>query len=168
MADIAPRRNQNRGAMATLSRDPFHRLQDAFDNLFSPLMRHWSGPLLPEFTGMRLWDFDMEANENEVVVRAEMPGFEPDDINVSVEENVLTIEAEKRAEGEQERDYRSFHRTATLPAGIDRDRVAATYRNGILELHIPRKEEAKPKRIHVEGQNGGEAKPIETNKKKEE
>ena len=168
MADIVPRRNQGRGALATLGRDPFHGIQDVFDSFFAPIMRQWSGPGLPELAGMRFWDFDMETNENEVIVRAEMPGFEANDIEVSVEENVLTICAENKKEGEKERDYRSFHRTVTLPAGIDRDRVAATYRNGVLELHIPRKEEAKPKRIRVQAQEGEEAKPVETAKKKGE
>ena len=161
MANLVSRRNQGHGALTTLGRDPFHRLQDVFDSFFAPIMRQWSGPTPREFDGMRLWGFDMETNDNEVLVRAEMPGFEPADIDVSVEENVLTIRAENRAESEQEQDYRSYCRTTALPAGIDADHVTAQYRNGVLDLHIPRKEEAKPRRIRVQGPEAGEAKTDE-------
>lgn len=161
MAGMVPQRRRERGAM-TPSRESLGDVFDNFfDNFFAPISRQWARPWFPEFTNMRFWDFEVQPTENDVVVRAEMPGFEPDEIEVSVEQNVLTISAERRAEGKEEREYRSFYRTATLPSGIDAANVTANYRNGVLELHIPRKEEAKPKRIRVMGRAKDETKPVQ-------
>jgi len=131
--------------------DTYWPFQDVFDSFFDRMMRHWAGPLAPERGGLRFWDFDVSENEKELVVRAELPGFEPDDIDIRANDNSLTIQAEKKSEGEQEEAYRSFYRSVTLPAGIDTEKVQASYRNGVLELHLPRSEEAQPRRIKVQG-----------------
>ncbi len=157
MANIVPHRNQGqRGAMATRRRDPFGQLQDVMDELFDRMTSHWAGPFSPMgWTGgrqsrpMNWWDIDVTEQENELVVRAELPGFEPDEINLQMNGNILTIQAEKRKEGQREEDYRSFYEAVTLPPGIDPNKVNATYRNGLLELHMPRSEESRPRRIPI-------------------
>jgi hypothetical protein len=65
---------------------------------------------------------------------------------------VLTIKAEKEQKGDRQEEYRSFFRAITLPPGLNLERTQATYRNGVLELHIPKAEEAQPKRIKVQPQ----------------
>ena len=82
------------------------------------------------------------------------PGFNKEEFNVEVNDNILTISSEKRVENEtkdgqqfthREFSYQSFKRTFTLPATVESDKIEAKYENGILHLSIPKKEEAKPK-----------------------
>jgi len=160
MANLIPRRGDGqRGNLATGKREPFGQLQEVFDTFFDRIMHQWGGPFTSSFSPMRTWDFDVDQRENEVLVRAEMPGFEPDDIDIQLDQNTLTISAEKRSEGEREQDFRRFYRTITLPAGMDADKVQACYRNGVLELQIPRSEAARPKHIRVQGHQGQEQPP---------
>ena len=99
-------------------------------------------------------DLNVTENEQEIVVRAELPGFEQNEIDVRLSDNMLTIKAEKEKKGDGLEEYRTFYRTITLPSGIDGEKVQATYRNGVLELHIPRAEAARPRRIQIQGQQG--------------
>jgi len=96
----------------------------------------------------------MEENENEVVVRAELPGFEPAEVRVDVLGDRLTVEAEHREptekpEGNAERTYAHVRRVMTLPPGVNVEKIEATYRNGVLEVHVPRMPEAVGRRIEV-------------------
>jgi HSP20 family protein len=112
-----------------------------------------------EFGPQRFWDLDMEEGNNEVIVRAEVPEFEPNDLDIQVNNDVLTIKAEKKQEtkegetagGHRERRYAMYRRSVTLPPGTNPDKAEANYRNGVLELHIPRSGEARAKRIPVQG-----------------
>jgi HSP20 family protein len=136
---------------------PLERMERDFDTL---LRRLWGGLLAPgdqDSGSMRLWDFDVTEKDQEIVVRAEIPGFEDSELDVKLIDNVLTIQAEKEQKGDGQEEYRSFYRAVTLPSGIDPNNVKATYRNGVLEVHIPRAEGAGPKRIEVQGQQGQQA-----------
>ena len=99
------------------------------------------------------WGLEMEEMENEFVVRAEVPGFEASELEVLVTGEMLTIRAEhprNAAEGEAtERPYGRVERTMTMPAGVNREAVEARYHNGILEVHLPKAPEARPRRIEV-------------------
>jgi HSP20 family protein len=98
------------------------------------------------------WGFEMEEGEKEVVVRAETPGFEASELEVPLRDNVLTLRAEHHEPAEKgavERRQARMERTVTLPAGIEPDKVEARYRNGVLEVHVPRTPEAQPRRIEV-------------------
>ena len=93
-------------------------------------------------------------NAGEVVVRADAPGFETEDFDIQVSGNQLTIRAEKKQEDKDETNgfsysERRLHRSVTLPAGADPDKVEARYRNGVLEVHLPKSPEAQGKRITV-------------------
>lgn len=128
--------------------DQFHREMDTlFDRFFGGGLASFG----EDMGQMRVWDFGMTENDNEIVVRAEMPGFDEKELDVRLENDVLTIRAEKEQKGEGREKYRSFFRQVSVPAGIDAEKVKASYRNGVLELHIPRPEESKARRITVQG-----------------
>jgi HSP20 family protein len=133
---------------------PLERLQRDFDALFGNL---WGGHIAPfarNLGSIRVWDFDVTENDREIVVRAELPGFEANELDVQINQDELTIKAEKEQKGDKQEEYRSFQRRITLPAGINVDQVQASYRNGVLELHIPRAEEAQPRRIQIQAEPG--------------
>jgi HSP20 family protein len=127
--------------------DPWNTLWDRFWALDSP----WAHfPLTPWG-----WSLDVDDREDELVVRAEAPGFEPAEFRVEMRGNQLVIEAEHKEEtqAEQASSYRygKFQRSVTLPQGLDVDKIHARYRSGILEVHLPKGDEARPKRIPVNG-----------------
>lgn len=100
---------------------------------------------------------DIHEDGNNIYLKAEIPGVRKDDLNISLDNNILTIKGEKKQESEvneenyhrMERYYGSFSRSFTLPASVDSAKVAAVYKDGILTLTLPKKEEAKPKKIDV-------------------
>ena len=107
----------------------------------------------------RTWSprIDMEETDKEILVRADLPGVDPNAIEISVENGVLTIRGEKKDEMEEkgknfhrlERFTGSFFRAITLPPGTDAEKVSATSANGVVTVTIPKKAEAQPKRITV-------------------
>lgn len=136
--------------------------------MLSPFRRHRRG-LAEPFRGTPLaWGTGMPAvdvidKEKEVEVRAELPGMDEKDIDVRLSDGTLTIRGEKkeeRKEGEEggsyyvsERRYGSFQRSFQIPEGIDRDRVEASFRNGVLTITLPKTPETqqKAKKIEVKG-----------------
>jgi HSP20 family protein len=131
---------------------PLERFRREFDTLFDRFFGGFPVPLDPELNQMQRWDFNVDDQDKEVVVRAELPGFGEKDLDVQLHDNMLTIRAEKQQENGEDRRSLSFHRTVTLPSGIDADKVTATYRNGVLEMHIPKTEQAKGRRIPIQGE----------------
>jgi HSP20 family protein len=109
---------------------------------------------------------DVYEDEHNVVLKVEVPGIDEKDIDVRVENNVLTVHGERKVEKEEkeenfrrvERQYGSFTRTFTLPSTVDADRIQADYDKGILKIVLPKKAEAKPKQIKV---NVGSQKTLE-------
>ena len=124
----------------------------------------------------RRWEFgpialgmsvDIIQKGEDVVIRAEMPGVKPEDIDISVAEGMLTLKGERREEGEvKEEDYLiretsfgSFERTMRLPEGVKPDSIHAEYRDGILEVTLPHARElAEPTAVHI---------PVETQEAKQ-
>ena len=109
----------------------------------------------------------VEAGEH-FVLKADLPGLSEGDVNIEVENNVLTVSGERRTELEDkhegyyrlERAFGSFSRSLTLPEGIDPDAVTAAFDNGVLEVRIPKPAQAKPRRVQIAV--GGEPKTIES------
>jgi HSP20 family protein len=142
---------------STHEEQPLARLRDEMDTLFDRLLSPWSAGREMESDLASLLDVDVDERDDEFVIRAETPGFEPDEINVETSGRLLTIKAEKeekkkdkKGNGEVEQEmYRSFFRSITLPEGVKREKIEAKYQNGLLEVHIPKSDEAKPKRIAV-------------------
>jgi HSP20 family protein len=101
---------------------------------------------------------DVEETDNSVVVRAELPGMKKEDIKVTVSEDTVTITGERRHEAEEkgktfhrlERAYGSFLRTVALPAPVESGKAAASYKNGVLELTLPKSEKVKAREIAIE------------------
>jgi HSP20 family protein len=110
---------------------------------------------------VRVPRLDVIDRENEVVLRAEVPGVKKEDLEVTIHGDLLTIRGEvKREAGEEEGEYRwrersygSFSRSVPLPAGVDADKIKVTFKNGILEILLPRTEQAKGRKIPVEGES---------------
>jgi HSP20 family protein len=98
-----------------------------------------------------------EGQDHEVVIKAELPDMKRDDISVTFENNVLTLKGERTFDKEitrekyqrLERSYGSFSRSFTLPASVDASRISAAYKDGVLTIRLPQREEAKPKQIEV-------------------
>jgi HSP20 family protein len=118
---------------------------------------------------------DVYEDEHNVFIRAEVPGIDPNDLDIKVENNVLTIRGERKWNKEEkeenfhrvERRYGSFARSFTLPNTVNTDDVNAGYNNGILELKLGKRAEAKPKQIKVGvGTHAQGAKTIEAGQKK--
>jgi len=100
---------------------------------------------------------DIFEHEGNLVLRAELPGIEPKDVDVHVENNVLTLRGERKFESEVKREkyhrveraYGTFSRSFTLPNVVDTEKIKAEYRDGVLNVTLPTKEEAKPKQISI-------------------
>jgi HSP20 family protein len=143
--------------MANIIRfDPFRELQSIhsamdqlFDTSFTPTRRVWP----------RSWDLpiDVIENENDFLIKASIPGIDPDDLEIVFENNVLTIKGEISGYEEtdiaryhiRERTFGKFSRSFSLPTLIDETSITADYDAGVLTLNLPKSEEAKPKRIEV-------------------
>ncbi len=100
---------------------------------------------------------DVIEDKDELVIKAEFPGIRKEDLDVSLEENTLTIKAEKKQEEVSEeatyytceRCFGHYSRSISLPFPVDSDKLSSTFENGLLEIRLPKAEEAKPKRIEV-------------------
>jgi HSP20 family protein len=101
---------------------------------------------------------DIIEGKDEITIKAELPGIEEKDIDVEIENNVLTIRGERKAEKKEEekgyrrieRSYGSFLRTFTMPATVEAEKIKADFTNGVLTVHLPKKASAKPQTIKVE------------------
>ena len=109
------------------------------------------------FSGAWSPPVDIYETDEALVMKAELPGFSKDDISIELKENTLVIKGERKHEDEvkegnyhrKERMYGAFQRSFMLPATVDREKVSASYKDGILELRLPKAVEAQPKRIAV-------------------
>ena len=141
------------------------RMSEEMDQLFESLGGRRATPAGRQRGGMELGTaapllvphIDVQQRGNELVVKADLPGLRPEDINVAVDRGVLTISGERRQEEREEREgfirseisYGTFYRTIPLPDGADEERVAATFRNGVLEVTIPVSERQQGRRVQV-------------------
>jgi HSP20 family protein len=146
---------------ASVPWDPFRELEEMQNRLASlfgqklPLVKtgeeegftvtEWSPPV------------DIAEDEKEYIVKAELPGINKEDIKVTVEGGVLSITGERKAEKEEknkkyhriERSYGTFTRTFTLPEAASAEKVSAEFKDGVLKVHLPKDEKAKPKSVEV-------------------
>ena len=130
-----------------------NEMNRAFDNVFSRYGEAASGETLSDWAPR----VDVLENEEGLRILAELPGLGKDDIKISLENFTLAISGEKKAPEKAddytwhrgERVYGTFKRLFSLPTTVDPERVQADYRNGILDIHLPKAEKAKPKAIDV-------------------
>ncbi len=146
--------------MALAKWDPFEELreiQNAINRVFDDTLlrkprRRRSGELT-------LWEppIDIIETKDGYKITAELPGIDKNDVDISVSGNTLTIKAEKKQEkveeGENyylsERAYGLFQRQIAIPEGVETDKIKASFKNGVLEITLPKGEEAKPKKIKI-------------------
>lgn len=152
--------------MTTLTRwEPIRELADMRRNMERMMDRFWEDPF---FAGAPTWSqqrnggawslaLDVAEDADHYIVKASVPGINPDDIEVTLTDNVLTIRGETKAENEtketnwhvRERRYGAFMRSVNLPAPVDVDKVEATNEYGVLTLRLPKAEAVKPKKIAI-------------------
>ena len=145
--------------MSLMTWDPFREmvsLRDAMDRLFEDSVVRPRAQVSRNGGRRPLYlPVDAYTTEDELVVYVLLPGVSPEDVNITIEENVLTISGEIPAPAEnvdwllRESAYGSFRRMLTLNVPVDADAAEATFENGRLVLHLPKAEEARPKRIKV-------------------
>jgi len=150
--------------MAIIRWEPARELQ-TMNRLFNTFFDTPSngGPAL------RRWipAMDVTETDDQYVLRADLPGMSEGDVNVELDDNVLTISGERKSEHEQrskgfyriERASGSFRRSLTLPEGVDADSIHANFENGVLEVQIPKPEQPKPRKVQISV--GGADKAIE-------
>jgi HSP20 family protein len=131
----------------------FDRISDfdrLFENVFGPVTS-WND---------RRPQVDIRSNDDGYEIDADLPGFDEKDIHVNIENDLLTISAERKVENEdnqdgyllRERARSKFYRSFALPEDVNRDKVDARYKNGVLSLKLHRKPEAKPKQISIKSE----------------
>lgn len=165
MFSLVPWKSKQSGGLATkqpggaLTTDWFGNRLAQFQNEFNSMLdRFWNDwPTIDDqwFGGSLGWGLDVNEAENEYVVMAEAPGFEADDFDVQLRGNQLVIRAERKGEEKSGKNgsfyhYGKYERMIPLPAGAKAEDVTARYYNGVLELHLPKGDEAKGKRIAVQ------------------
>jgi HSP20 family protein len=140
--------------------DPFRDMmgiQEEINRLFDWTLGRRSGEDLGLLQGEWVPAIDVAENESSVFVKVELPGMSEKDVDVNILGNTLTIKGQKTKEEEKkdqnyyrlERSYGSFQRSVTLPSAVEADKCKASFKDGVLEIEMPKKEEAKPKQIKV-------------------
>ncbi len=131
----------------------FRMLQQRF---FEPFFGRFN--FLDESLGTGTWapPVDVAEDKDKIMVRVEVPGMEESDLKVHFEDGLLSVSGERQFERKDDRNYHrieraygSFVRTFSLPRSVDPNQIQAHYRNGVLEIEIPKREEAKPKQIQI-------------------
>jgi HSP20 family protein len=125
----------------------------------SELNRFFDDNFLAQLAAENRWPvaLDIIEEKDQYVLRADLPGIKKEDIKISLEDNVLTLQAERKAEAESqdkqihriERTYGHYQRVLNLGAKVDAEKIKANYKDGVLELIVPKSQETKPKSIDV-------------------
>jgi len=149
MALVPWRRRENRGLF-----DLQQRINTMFDDLTRgfPLAR-WVEEDVMEWVPA----LDVSETDDAIEVQTELPGVDPDHVDVSLSGDLLTIRGEKKSESEEkkrdyhriERSYGSFSRTVRVPSSVDPDKVEASYKDGVLTVTMPKREEAKAQTVKI-------------------
>jgi len=147
--------------MALIRWDPFREfstLQDRMNRLFSDVRTRpvWAEEEMAQGTWVP--PVDIYETAEAIVLKAELPGIGKENLNVEVKDNTLTLRGEKKFEKEVkeenyyrvERSYGMFQRAFALPSTVQSDKVRAKFKDGVLEISLPKAEEAKPKQIKVD------------------
>jgi HSP20 family protein len=145
--------------MAIVRWEPLRELasiQNEMNRLFGTVV---DAPSPSNGGALRRWmpAMDLVETDDHFVLRADLPGLTEEDVNIEVEDNVLTVSGERKAEHETskegyhrvERAFGSFARSLTLPEGVDAESVSASFDRGVLEITIPKPEQRKPRKISI-------------------
>ena len=157
--------------MNLVTYDPFRELrslQDEVNRVFSSSFNRGGDNELTR--GAWSPSVDIYENKDHIVMEAELPGMRPEDVDISIENNVLTLHGERKFEKKDEQDnfhrversYGSFTRSFTLPPTVTSENIDASFDNGVLKLTLAKREEAKPRRIEIKASGGAQPKQIHT------
>ena len=150
--------------MAIVRWEPFRdlmSLQERMNRLFDESFRSRAGSTGQEddwaLGGSWAPSVDIYEHQGSIVLKAEIPGVDPKEVDIRVENNVLTLRGERKLDQEITRDnthrveraYGAFSRSFTLPSVVDTEKIQAEYKDGVLKVVLPRREEAKPKQIQI-------------------
>ncbi len=131
-----------------------NEMSDLFDNFFGGLERPFAG------LGQKVWPaIDVAEKDDAILVRAEIPGCKPEDVDISVYGNTLTISGEKKESQEEQHDgfyhvestYGSFRRDVVLPTDVDEQKIEAVCKDGVLSVTLPKAEKSKTIKVKVQG-----------------
>lgn len=148
MFGLIRRRPEERMELGLWGEEPFRLLRTEMDRIFDRFADVL--PAMPEVSEIPGWE--IEETENAILLRVPLPGYAVEEVNLTVLEERLTVRAEHRApakEGETPREVRRIERSVLLPAGVDAEHIEASYRNGMLEVRLPRVPAATPRVIPV-------------------
>ena len=160
LKDLLPWNRERSVDVTRRGEDPFSSLHREMNRLFEDFARGFDWTPAFGFEGFAP-RIDVRETDDTVLVEAEMPGLEEKDFELTLTQSALTLRGEKRREYEEkgsaycyERSYGSFERTIPLPCEVEADQVKATYRNGVLEVTLPKSESARAnaRRIEVKSQ----------------
>jgi HSP20 family protein len=148
--------------MAIVRWEPFREMvtiQDRMNRIFEEAFRANRRADSEEDYALAAWApaVDIYEQDGNIVLKAELPGVDPKDVDVRVENNVLTLRGERKLDSDVkkegyhrvERAYGSFGRSFTLPTVVDTEKIKAEYKDGVLRLTLPKREEAKAKQISI-------------------
>ena len=148
--------------MALVRWEPFREMvtiQDRMNRIFDEAFRANRGAGSQEDYALAAWTpaVDIYEQEGNIVLKAELPGVDPKDVDVRVENNVLTLRGERKFDSDVkkegyhrvERPYGSFGRSFTLPTVVETEKIKAEYKDGVLRVTLPKREEAKAKQISI-------------------
>ena len=143
--------------MTTVTRyNPFNDLRTLQNRLLEPFFGRFN--FMDDALASGTWApaVDVAEDTEKIHVKVEVPGMEEKDLKINYEDGLLTISGERQFDQREDRNYHriersygSFLRSFSLPRSVDASRIAASYRNGVLEIEIPKKEEAKPRQIEI-------------------
>jgi HSP20 family protein len=145
--------------------NPFNDFRTLQNRLFEPFFGRFNFLDDSMTTGSWAPPVDVAEDTERIHVKVEVPGMEEKDLRVNYEDGLLSVSGERHFENREDRNYHrieraygSFVRTFSLPRSVDASKIVANYRNGVLEIEIPKKEESKPKQIQI---NLGSQKQVE-------
>jgi HSP20 family protein len=155
LRSLVPSRDNGNTGRAPAPVTLFGTLYRDIDRLFEEFTRN---PLARQAQVNLVPSIDVTESDKEIVLSAEMPGLERGDVEISIEDDVLTIRGEKKIEQEKddknyhlsERVYGVFYRALQLPPGVDASKIQATMSNGVLKVTIPKPAKAQPKKVEVQ------------------
>lgn len=143
---------------ATQTPQDWKTLQTQLNRIFEPFAR-FAASDEDLVSGTWVPPVDVAETQDRILVRAEVPGLKQQDIQIEFENGLLTLRGERKLEKTDgltwhrvERTYGAFSRSFTLPRTVDAEKITASYREGILEVEVPKREEAKPKQIRIQVQ----------------
>jgi len=156
--DLVPFRHRRRSAARSTDLSPFERMHEEMDRLFDDFLPQFSGARELEGRVGALALIDLSETDDALEIKADLPGMQEEDIDVTLRDNALVISGERKHETEEkkknyyrsERAYGAFTRSIPLPCEVDDDRIEAQFKKGVLTVHMPKSPAARENQRKIE------------------